>query len=90
MCANCFKFVEPKPFLELLLPVVSGNVVGGSAVKVPLRSSRSQALAVLAPILQAVSAKRLFPHVKEIIEAFCTEELIFSREVGERRDALMQ
>ena len=79
------KFVEPKPFLELLLPVVSGNVVGGSAVKVPLRSSRSQALAVLAPILQAVSAKRLFPHVKEIIEALCTEELVFSREVGERK-----
>ena len=79
------KFVEPKPLLDLLLPVVTGQIIGGSAVKVPLRSSRSQALAVLGPVLSAVSAKRLFPHVKEIIEALCTDELIYSREVGERR-----
>jgi hypothetical protein len=79
------KFVEPKPLLELLLPVVTGNIVNGSAVKVPLRSSRSQALAVLGPALSAINAKRLFPHAKEIMEALCTNELIYSREVGERR-----
>jgi hypothetical protein len=79
------KCVELKPLLELLLPVVTGHIVNGSAVKVPLRSSRSQALAVLGPALSAINAKRLFPHAKEIMEALCTNELIYSREVGERR-----
>ena len=78
-------FVDPKPFLELLLPVVLGEAAGGRAVSVPLRSSRSQALAVLSPLLEAVSVKRLLPHAKAIAEALCDSHLASSHEVGEKR-----
>jgi hypothetical protein len=78
-------FVDPKPFLALLLPLVGGEVGGASSARVPLRSSRSQALAVLRPLIKALNVKRLLPHGKQIAEALSDSSLATSREVGERK-----
>ena len=80
------KFLAPTARLAISPShAASQQRLPSSSARVPLRSSRSQALAVLRPLIKALNVKRLLPHGKQIAEALSDSSLATSREVGERK-----